>query len=285
MKQFIATIIVILLIGGFVNAGTRLIQPDQLSSDVIISSEIDTLSELNGIMGETIASTTATVGGEVSGTLGAIVLGHDALDDQYYDSEGDLTTLLDDNYEGILTNEAGLYSALSDVSQFWENGDSVTGAVGADEAYGAGWNSDTSVPEKDDIYDWGHTFDTDDDGALSDESWLSYDNLSDLPPLEKCFTLATSSFATYEDSIIWSPEAAITVSKERCRVVNGTSVVMNLTDPSNNDLDSITCATTLTEDASLSNNTWSADEAVIVEFGAVTGNVSTVNFCIVYTYD
>jgi len=37
-------------------------------------------------------------GGEVSGTYGAIVLGHDALDDQYYDSESDLTTLLDNNY-------------------------------------------------------------------------------------------------------------------------------------------------------------------------------------------
>jgi len=32
MKQFIATIIVILLIGGFVNAGTRLIQSDQIES-------------------------------------------------------------------------------------------------------------------------------------------------------------------------------------------------------------------------------------------------------------
>lgn len=41
------------------------------------------------------------VGGEVSGTVGSITLDHDALDDQYYDSEGDLTGLLDDNYVDV----------------------------------------------------------------------------------------------------------------------------------------------------------------------------------------
>ncbi len=67
---------------------------------------------------------TDNFGGEVSGTYGAIVIGNDALDDQYYDSEADLTALLDDNYEGELNNEAGLYAALSDVTQFYESGDS-----------------------------------------------------------------------------------------------------------------------------------------------------------------
>lgn len=43
----------------------------------------------------------ASFGGEVSGTYDNIVLGHNALDDQYYDSEGDLTGLLDDNYVDI----------------------------------------------------------------------------------------------------------------------------------------------------------------------------------------
>lgn len=41
------------------------------------------------------------VGGEASGTVGNIVLAHDALDDQYYDSEADLTGLLNDNYAPI----------------------------------------------------------------------------------------------------------------------------------------------------------------------------------------
>jgi hypothetical protein len=38
------------------------------------------------------------VGGEVSGTVGSITINNDALDDQYYDSEADLTGLLNDNY-------------------------------------------------------------------------------------------------------------------------------------------------------------------------------------------
>ena len=35
--------------------------------------------------------------------------------------------------------------------------------VGANETYGSGWNSDTSLPEKDDIYDYLHVIDTDDE--------------------------------------------------------------------------------------------------------------------------
>jgi hypothetical protein len=119
--------------------------------------------------------------------------------------------------------------------------------------------------------------------TASTTQWNTAYNITQ-EPKEKCFTLATSSFAVYEDSIIWSPEAAITVSKQRCRVVGGTSVAMNISDGTN-DMDSITCATSLTEDASLSNNTWSADEQMTVEFGTVTGGVSTVNYCIVYTYN
>jgi len=67
----------------------------------------------------------ASPGGELGGTWASPTLDHDALDDQYYDSEADLTALLDDNYEGKLNNEAGLYAALSDVSQFYEVGDKV----------------------------------------------------------------------------------------------------------------------------------------------------------------
>ena len=67
----------------------------------------------------------ASPGGELGGTWASPTLDHDALDDQYYDSEADLTGLLDDNYEGELDNEAGLYSALSDVSQFYEPSDNM----------------------------------------------------------------------------------------------------------------------------------------------------------------
>lgn len=39
--------------------------------------------------------------------------------------------------------------------------------LGVNETYGVGWDSDTATPEKDDVYDWGHVFDTDDDGKVN----------------------------------------------------------------------------------------------------------------------
>lgn len=86
-------------------------------------------------------NTTTQFAGDVSGTY-------------------DATVVADDSHNHVYSNidamtEANLYTILSDVSQFWENGDSVTGCIGANEAYGAGWNGDTSVPEKDDVYDAG----------------------------------------------------------------------------------------------------------------------------------
>ena len=38
---------------------------------------------------------------------------------------------------------------------------------GVDETYGSGWNGDVDSPEKDDIYDYLHLFDTDDDGKVN----------------------------------------------------------------------------------------------------------------------
>lgn len=67
-----------------------------------------------------------------------------------------------DAKEDTLTNEAGLYSALSDVSDFVQPAE----LVGANEAYASGWDNDTSLPEKDDIYDYLHQIDTDDDGDV-----------------------------------------------------------------------------------------------------------------------
>ncbi len=65
----------------------------------------------------------------------------------------DLGTAIDYTEITVMT-EANLYTLLNDVTEFWENGDSVTGAVGANEVWAVGWDGDTSVPEKDDIYDW-----------------------------------------------------------------------------------------------------------------------------------
>jgi len=45
--------------------------------------------------------------------------------------------------------------------------------VGANEVYSNGWNADTGLAEKDDIYDYLHGFDSDDDGSFTDEPWYS----------------------------------------------------------------------------------------------------------------
>ncbi len=63
----------------------------------------------NCLSGTEIDEGTLVSGGEISGFLNNLVIGNDALDDQYYDSEADLTTLLDDNYaeDGINTDITG----------------------------------------------------------------------------------------------------------------------------------------------------------------------------------
>jgi len=44
--------------------------------------------------------------------------------------------------------------------------------LGVNENYGPGWNADTGSPEKDDVYDYLHLFDADDDGDFTDEGWF-----------------------------------------------------------------------------------------------------------------
>lgn len=53
------------------------------------------------------------------------------------------------------------------------DGSSLTGVVGTNETYGSGWNADTAAAEKDDIYDYLHQIDADDDASLTDESWFT----------------------------------------------------------------------------------------------------------------
>jgi len=52
--------------------------------------------------GNAVYNSSETPGGELGGTWANPTLDDDALDDQYYDSEADLTGLLDDNYAAVL---------------------------------------------------------------------------------------------------------------------------------------------------------------------------------------
>lgn len=56
---------------------------------------------------------------------------------------------------------------------------SSNSAQGNNEAFASGWNGDTAAPEKDDIYDYLHVLDADDDSSYADEGWLNIAWLND----------------------------------------------------------------------------------------------------------
>jgi hypothetical protein len=99
---------------------------------------------------------------------------------------------------------------------------------------------------------------------------------------EKCFTVASTTFNSFDDVPLWYPSKAITVQQQRCKADGGTSIVLALTDGTNT-MSSSTCATTFSTSTPASNNTWTADERMEVDFGTVTGAVNWVNYCIKYT--
>lgn len=96
--------------------------------------------------------------------------------------------------------------------------------------------------------------------------------------------IASSSTATYEDVAVYCPPEDITITHQLCKVNSGTSIVMNLSDGTN-DMDSITCATTLTHDYALTNNSFTKNECVEVEFGTNTGSSDVVSYFAHFTRD
>jgi len=55
-------------------------------------------------------------------------------------------------------------------NSFGWNGSAWDSSLGRNETYGSGWNSDINPPEKDDIYDYLHQIDTNDDGVADNLS-------------------------------------------------------------------------------------------------------------------
>jgi len=85
-------------------------------------------------------------------------------------------------YSGLLGVNGGATSEVDTMAELETHlgGANVIEAselVGANEAYSSGWNADTGIPEKDDIYDYLHNFDSDDDSSFTDETW--YTNIFD----------------------------------------------------------------------------------------------------------
>jgi len=99
----------------------------------------------------------------------------------------------------------------------------------------------------------------------------------------ECFTVQDIDETDHSNVPIFSHHDAITVTNMRCWTEGGTSVVITLSDGSNN-LDSMTCdADGANDDGSISNATFTSNEQMEFDTGTETGTVDFVNFCFSYT--
>jgi hypothetical protein len=94
------------------------------------------------------------------------------------------------------------------------------------------------------------------------------------------FTLASTSPEFRNGGVVPIPleKDGFVLTQYRCYVTGGTSVVVNLSDGTN-DTETITCNTTASSDTDVAtNDTFTADELARVEIGAVTGAVNYLSF-------
>lgn len=86
-------------------------------------------------------------------------------------------------------------------------------------------------------------------------------------------TVSTAGFVSGQVIPLPAKDSGYTIKRINCYVVTGTSVVINLSDGSN-DTETLTCATTYTEDANIAtNNLVTANELMELQLGTVTGSV------------
>lgn len=93
-------------------------------------------------------------------------------------------------------------------------------------------------------------------------------------------TIASTSVEFVSGGVIPLPpeKDGFTLTKFRCYVDNGTSVVVNLSDGTN-DTETITCATTVTSDNDVAtNDTFTADEKAEIQIGTITGTPDYLTF-------
>jgi len=97
----------------------------------------------------------------------------------------------------------------------------------------------------------------------------------------KDMTIASTSLAFVSGGLlpIGSNKDGLELTQYRCYVTSGTSVVLNITDGTTNDTETITCTTSVVSDTDVAtNDTFTADEIMRLEFGTITGAVDYVHF-------
>lgn len=93
-------------------------------------------------------------------------------------------------------------------------------------------------------------------------------------------TVASTSAYWYSGALlpIGSNKDGLEITQYRCYAEGGTSVVLSLSDGTN-DTETITCATSVTSDTDVAtNDTFTADEKMYLKFGTITGSVVSVHF-------
>jgi len=107
--------------------------------------------------------------------------------------------------------------------------------------------------------------------TASSTNWeLMYD--TKLATSTFCYSsVASTSMADLEDQTIAVAPSQLKIVKQKCKVKNGTSIVVNLSDGTN-DMTSITCGTSLTSNAPSSNNVFTEGEVMQLEYGTNTGD-------------
>jgi hypothetical protein len=111
----------------------------------------------------------------------------------------------------------------------------------------------------------------------------------DLGLQEKCFTVASSTFASYDNIPLWFPAFNITVASSSC-IVQGSGgtddeVPVTISDGTNA-FAAYTCNNTRSASSSLAiNNTFTSQERFEVDFGTASSTADFVNYCIYYTHD
>lgn len=232
------------LFGGKEDADSNDFDPDRLAGDTVDDNTID-----------------AAILPDLSGTY-----------ESHTSNDIDPDRLAGDTSDDNLVDDAIIASTIARDSEL----------VGANETYGSGWNADTSLPEKDDIYDYLHQIDSDDDGVLTDESYW--------PATLPTFSIVVRDPSDSDSFLFAKLPAGLTITDIHC-IVDPTdsseSVVIDVrecngTGDSCTTLDAtITCDNDGAEDdGSLTNGAVDAGDWLLLDIGTVTGTVTDLTVTI-----
>lgn len=197
--------------------------------------------------------------------------------------------------------EANLYTLLSDVTQFWEAGDTFTsGSTGS----GFTVNLDTSTLTCTNCIDISSNTNLSKSGTpdyvtLTGDAIVvgSVDLAADVTGVlpQANGGTGTTTQIVWSRTIASTSEAFIsgglmplplrgdggTISRIACKVDGGTSKTLAIEDASANSSEDITCGTSATfDDGSITNATYTANEEMYIDFGATSGSVNYVSITI-----